>query len=101
MIENHGWEVADGISEEQRRNEPKRQRSRQHVMNEVRTFDESYLNRPPALNVNTDRKIDFDFEDDGKAITEEDNLVASMRGEEVSLSVMSDAVHEELWLPAE
>ena len=40
-------------------------------------------------------------EDDRKTIAEEDDLVASVRGEEVSLSVMSDAAHEELWLPAE
>ena len=59
---------------------------------------------PPALKVNSERKTNFDREDESErgAITEtEDTLIESMRGEHVTSSIMSDAALEELLLPAE
>ena len=76
----------------------------QNVTNGGKSTDNSGLKRPSASEIDTERSIDDDHEDDVQKclITEtEEILVESMREGYIAASVMSEAALEELWLPAE
>ena len=103
LIANRKQEPMDGIRERHVQNETITLTSMQDVT-EGEGPDEPRLEVPPILGVDSERAVDFDQEDDRArtAITEtEDSLIESMRERHFSSSIMSDAVLEELLLPAE
>lgn len=104
MTGNINREATDGTSEEQDMNEARTPKNMQRVENEGTNPSKSSLKWLPALEVDTERTISVDREDDGELgviIETEDSLVESMRGEYVPFSIMSDTALEELFSPVE
>ena len=104
IIADRNREATDGNRERHVHKEAVTLKYMQDVTKEGGRSKRPHLEPPQVLEVDSERAIDFDHEDDGErgAITEtEDSLIESMRGEHVSSSMMSDAALEELLLPAE
>lgn len=104
MPGNDDQEATDSVLEERDRNEAIMATSMQHVKNEGTNPNKSCLKWPPISEVDTERTMIVDLEDDGELgviIETEDTLVESMRGGNIPSSIMSDAALEELLFPIE
>ena len=104
MTRNINQKATHSVSDQQDRNEAGSPTSVQQARDDGTTPSESSSPRPSAMEVNAERRLSVDYEDDdeiGAIIETEDSLIENMRGEHVPSSIMSDAALEELLFPVE